>query len=239
VAFVLLGPELGARVQLGAGILALAMGIAINVAASMPAARRWPAPLQGALRRTALSGGPVFCAAGAALALEAAGDVGRLASGLAGAALGATATVGALRLQRSADPAPRWAAWSTGGFAATVTVVVILGIVLPKFRGVSGKAVDYPMRNALDSLARYEEHAHDSTHRYLSQREIAGRGFPLVAPEFTLAVESADTNGIYLSATARNSARKCGYVVGWVKDTLPEWDRMPPTLFPRCWTPER
>jgi hypothetical protein len=73
VAFVLLGPDLGARVQLGAGILALAMGIAINVAASTPASRRWSAPLQGALRRTALFSGPVFCAAGAALALAAAG----------------------------------------------------------------------------------------------------------------------------------------------------------------------
>ena len=118
-------------------------------------------------------------------------------------------------------------------------MLVVLGIVLPKFRGVSGKAEDYPMRDAIDSLSRIEQRAHDSTGRYLTQREIARRGVPLATPVFTLAVESADSDGAYLTATSRTSPRKCGYVTGWVKDTLPEWDGNPPHLFPRCWTTGR
>src|SRR5439155_20229047 len=110
---------------------------------------------------------------------------------------------------------------------------------LPTFGGGSGKAEDSPMRDAIASLSRVRQSTHGSTGRYLTQREIARRGVPLATGAFTLAVVSANSDGAYLTATSRTSPHKCGYVTGWVKDTLPEWDGNPPHLFPRCWTTGR
>ena len=239
VVLVALGPELAGRALVVVGVVVVTLVLVANIAASLPASHRWTQALQGALRRTALFAGPAFFVVGTGLALQAGTRFGWLAGGLAAAVLGAAGSAGALRLQSSLEPPPRWATWPTGAFAAGVTVLVVLGIVLPKFRGVSGKAEDYPMRDAIDSLSRIEQRAHDSTGRYLTQREIARRGVPLATPVFTLAVESADSDGAYLTATSRTSPRKCGYVTGWVKDTLPEWHGNPPHLFPRCWTTGR
>jgi len=239
VVLVALGPELAGRALVVVGIVVVMLGLVANLSAGLPASHRWTPALQGTLRRTALFTGPAFLVVGAGLALQAGTRLTWLAGGLAAAVLGAAGIAGALRLQSSLETPPRWATWPTGVLAAGVTVVVVLGIVLPKFRGVSGKAEDYPMRDAIDSLSRIEQRAHDSTGRFLTQRQLARRGYPLATPAFTLAVESADSDGAYLTATSRTSPRKCGYVTGWVKDTLPEWDGNPPHLFPRCWTTGR
>ena len=239
VVLVALGPELAGRALVVVGMVVVMLGLVANLAAGLPASHRWTPALQGTLRRTALFTGPAFLVVGAGLALQAGTRLTWLAGGLAAAVLGAAGIAGALRLQSSLETPPRWATWPTGVLAAGVTVVVVLGIVLPKFRGVSGKAEDYPMRDAIDSLSRIEQRAHDSTGRFLTQRQLARRGYPLATPAFTLAVESADSDGAYLTATSRTSPRKCGYFTGWVKDTLPEWDGNPPHLFPRCWTTGR
>jgi len=231
-----MGPGPASLWALLAAVVVVAQGSAVNVAASLPAARSWPPSIQCVLRGWAFFTGPAFLAGGAVLALQAGRHIDWLAAGLAAALLGATATVGALRLQRSADPGPRWLGRSRSVFAAAILQLVVLGILLPKFRGVSGKAEDYPMREAIDSLSKVEERAHDSAGRYLTHRELARRGYPLSAAGFTLAVESADSDGAYLTATSRTTPRKCGYVVGFVTDTLAEWGGHPPNLFPRCWT---
>ena len=230
------GPGPASLWALLAAIAAVFEGIAVNIAVSLPAARGWPPPIQRVLRGWALFTGPAFLAGGAVLALQAGRHSDWLAGGLVAALLGATATLGALRLQRVPEPPPRWLGWSKGVFAAAIVQLVVLGILLPKFRGVSHKPEDYAMRAAVDSLFSVEEHAHDSAGRYLTQRELARRRYPLSAPAFTLAVESADSEGAYLTATSRTKPRKCGYVVGFVTDTLAEWGGHPPNLFPRCWT---
>ena len=234
-----MGPGPASLWALLAAVLVLSQGIAVNVAVSLPAARGWPPPIQGMLRGWAFFTGPAFLAGGAVLALQAGPHLDWLAAGLAAALLGTTATVGALRMQRSAEPAPRWLALSRSVFAAAIMQLVVLGILLPKFRGVSGKAEDYPMREAIDSLSRLEEHAHDSLGRYLGQRELARRGHALTTATFTLAVESADSDGAYLTATSRTTPRQCGYVMGFVRESLPEWHGDVPHLFPRCWTISR
>jgi len=232
----MMGPGPATLWALFAVVVVLLLGTAVNIAVSLPAARAWPPPIQGVLRGWALFTGPAFLAGGAVLALQAGRHGDWIAGGLVTALLGAAATLGALRLQRAPEPPPRWLGWSKGVFAAAILQLVVLGILLPKFRGTSGKSEDYPMREAIDSLSKVEEHAHDSGGRYLTHRELARRGYPLSAPAFTLAVESADSEGAYLTATSRTKPRKCGYVVGFVTDTLAEWGGHPPNLFPRCWT---
>lgn len=234
-----MGPGPASLWALLAAILVLTQGIAVNVAVSLPAAGGWPPAIQCVLRGWAFFTGPAFLAGGAVLALQAGPHVDWLTAGLAAALLGATATVGALRLQRSPDPTPRWLSWSRTVFTAAIMQLVVLGILLPKFRGVSGKAEDYPMREAIDSLSRVEEHAHDSLGRYVGQRELARRGYPLTTATFTLAVESADSDGAYLTATSRTTPRQCGYVLGFMRKSLPEWHGDVPHLFPRCWTISR
>jgi len=232
----MMGPGPASLWALLAAIAVILEGAAVNIAVSLPAARAWPPPMQSILRGWALFTGPAFLAGGGVLALQAGRHSDWLAGGLVAALLGATGTLGALRLQRALEPPPRWLGWSKGVFAAAILQLVVLGILLPKFRGTSGKSEDYPMREAIDSLSKVEEHAHDSAGRYLTQRDLARRRYPLSAPQFTLAVESADSDGAYLSATSRAKPRKCGYVVGFVTDTLAEWGGHPPNLFPRCWT---
>ena len=234
-----MGPGPATLWALLAAAVVLAEGIAVNVAASLPAARGWPPPIQCVLRGWAFFTGPAFLAGGALLALQAGPHVDWLIAGLAAALLGATATAGAIRLQRSPDPEPLWLAWSRSVFTAAILQLIVLGILLPKFRGVSGRAEDYPMKEAIDSLSRVQQHAHDSLGRYLGQRELARRGYPLTTAAFTIAVESADSDGAYLTATNRTTPRQCGYVMGFVRESLPEWHGEVPHLFPRCWTISR
>src|SRR5438094_354655 len=107
------------------------------------------------------------------------------------------------------------------------------------FGAVSGRRTADRWRAALASLSRAGEHPHDRLGRYVGQRELARGGYPLPTATFPLAVESADSDGAYLPATSRITPRQCGYVMGFVRESLPEWHGDVPHLFPRCWTISR